>query len=252
MVYTKPNERYPDKMKRFFVIILTVIMTVGFTACSCSNKKNNDTAEVVIPTHDTNKKDTQPEPTPVKTAEEVSSRTVEEVTEVFFEYARNLDFESIRQMSEDKKEIIQESAEPYEAAFKAVFAPYAKKLEYEIIKIDGDESKKSVTAKCKYIDCQPYLAEVIKTSIIDSISKTIKGEISGPEDYVQVAIDTMFSKAEILGDTYAERTIVLEFAQSGMEWKLLSLNADSIAVITMNFSEYGADLINYWDKGEGK
>lgn len=228
-------------MKRAAALILLVILMICSVSC-------NKTEEVKMP-GDRSKPSVSSSisPTTAPTPEPTPEQTPETLTMLFMDAAKKLDYDAIRSYCIGETEITESYGKEYEAAFKAVFANCAKELEYNIIDLQENEDTATVQLHCKYADSTPYIEEVIKSAIIESISKTFKGEIKSTDDYIAIAINTMFAKSELLGSEIVENDVSLEFQKIDGIWKILELNDDMKAVITMNFSKTGGALMEYWN-----
>ena len=235
----------PLKRKTVFAAaLLLMIFILCITACKQEEKEikfpekpsfssKPVQTETIIPN--------TPEPT------EEPKASPEDIAVLFMDAAKNMDYDAIRALCVTDAEITAEYGTEYELAFKAIFAKSAKELQYEIVNtnINGDQAEVSIS--CTYADCTPYIREVVKEAVVQAVTKTMRGEITKKEQYLEIAIDVMFAKSNLLGKNLIKTEIVLPLVKDqNEEWLIKEVTKEVKAVITMNFSETVGLLLEYW------
>ena len=156
----------------------------------------------------------------------------------FLEHVRTMNFEGMKSLLQSNDMSALDNADITNEAYHAFFQGVNQKMTYEIKKTDFSlaNGTATVTAKIKYIDGSDIYKETITEFLKQIVSTAFSGQELTEEQTQQKLAALLEEKSATVKDKFAEAEISYPLIKAGGQWKIVSLDTETVRIISANFT----------------
>lgn len=148
----------------------------------------------------------------------------------------NFDGMKLRLQSSDMSAL--DNADITNDAYKTFFQSVNQKMTFEVKKTDFSitNGTANVTAKIKYIDGSDIYKETITEFLKQIVATAFSGQELTEEQTQQKLASLLEEKSGTIADNFAETEITYPLIKAGGQWKIVSLDAATVQLMSANFT----------------
>ena len=159
-------------------------------------------------------------------------------TEDFLENMRAMNFDGMKNLLQSNDMSSLDNADITSDAYSSFFKKINEKMSYKITKTSFhiQNGTASVTAHIKYIDGADIYKETITEFLKQIVSTAFSGTTLTEEETQQKLAALLDEKSGTLDDKFTETDITYPLVEVDGKWKIVSLDADTVKVMSANFT----------------
>ncbi|MDO4276438.1 MAG: DUF5067 domain-containing protein [Eubacteriales bacterium] len=161
----------------------------------------------------------------------------EKAVEQFLDGMQKMDFASMEGLLQSNDLSALDNADIRDDAYSEFFKGINEKMSYKIVKNDFDiqNGTAQVTARIKYIDGSDIYKETISEFLRQIVSTAFSGEELSEVQTQQKLASILSDKAGAVEDKFSEADITYPLIKAGGEWKIVSLDDETVKIMSANF-----------------
>ena len=163
----------------------------------------------------------------------------QKAAEKFLDSMKNMDFSTMESMLQSSDLSALDNADIRNAAYTDFFTAINQKMTYKITKnrFDIQNGTASITAHITYVDG----TDIYKATITEFLRQIVSNAYAGnqlTEEETQQRLASILNEkaAETETDAFSEADIVYPLIKTNSGWKIVSLDADTVKVMSANFT----------------
>lgn len=151
---------------------------------------------------------------------------------------QNMNFDGMKAQLQSNDMSALDNADITNNAYKAFFQNVNKKMTFDIKKTDFSitNGTANITARIKYIDGSDIYKETITEFLKQIVSTAFSGQQLTEEQTQQKLASLLEEKAGTVTDKFAETDITYPLIKAGGQWKIVSLDAETVRLMSANFT----------------
>ena len=152
----------------------------------------------------------------------------------FLAAAKLLDFDKMPVQSKDMS--VLDETDVKSSVFRNFFLQNNKKFTFEIAnsRLNITKDTAQVTAHLKYLDNQEVYRQALSELLRQVVENTMDKNFSEDTETQETILTLLRAKQSELGDTFIETDVVYNLIKVDNEWKLVSLDRETVRAITAN------------------
>lgn len=154
----------------------------------------------------------------------------------FLAAAKLLDFDKMQTLVQSKDMSVLDETDVKSSVFRNFFLQNNKKFTFEIAnsRLNITKDTAQVTAHLKYLDNQEVYRQALSELLRQVVENTMDKNFSEDTEAQETILTLLRAKQSELGDTYIETDVVYNLIKVDNEWKLVSLDRETVRAITAN------------------
>ena len=166
------------------------------------------------------------------------------VTERFLESVQTMDFDTMRSLIKDGDLSALEDADLFSESYQEFFENVNSRMTFEIQKNEFrmNAGKARVTAHIRYVDGTSIYQSVIGDFMRELIDSAFSGDSLSLEESQEKIAGLLKAKESEFENLYAETEIRYPLEKIQSEWKIASLDDQSIRIMTANFKSIEEEI----------
>lgn len=165
-------------------------------------------------------------------------------TKDFLENVRTMNFDGISALLQDENVDLLDEADITSEAYSSFFKKINEKMSFKITGTSFHIQNRtaSVTAHIRYIDGSDIYKETITEFLKQIVSTAFSGTTLSEEETQQKLAALLEEKSTAVEDRFTETDITYPLIQTGGKWKIVTLDPDTVKVMSANFSNVQSEL----------
>ncbi len=154
----------------------------------------------------------------------------------FLAAAKLLDFDKMQTLVQSKDMSVLDETDVKSSVFRNFFLQNNKKFTFDIAnsRLNITKDTAQVTAHLKYLDNQEVYRQALSELLRQVVENTMDKNFSEDTETQETILTLLRAKQSELGDTFIETDVVYNLIKVDNEWKLVSLDRETVRAITAN------------------
>ena len=179
----------------------------------------------------------------------------EQAVDNFMQSMKEMDFDSMKEYLQSSDLSSLENADIQDASYEDFFRDINSKLSWKITgnQFDIQNGTAQVSVYVKYFDGTNIYRETISEFLRQIVSTAFSGEQLSEEETQTRLASILAEKAAQAEETYSETEITYPLIKTGNDWKIVSLDSDTVKIMSANFKsveEEINDTLTAMEQGE--
>lgn len=170
----------------------------------------------------------------------------EKAVKEFLSGVQQMDLASIEAMLQSHDLSAVDNADIRNETFGEFFKNINEKMTFKIVKNNFDiyNGTAQVTARIKYIDGSDIYKETISEFLRQIVSTAFSGKEMNEAETQQLLASILSEKSNAVEDRFAETDITYPVIRSGKQWKIVSLDDETVKIMSANFKSVEDEINN--------
>ncbi|MCD7866772.1 MAG: DUF5067 domain-containing protein [Clostridiales bacterium] len=171
----------------------------------------------------------------------------QDVMESFMSSVQEMDFDAMADLLQSRDLTILDDADVRDEAYTEFFREINSKLSWQITKtrLNLSSGTAQVTVRVTYIDGTQIYTTAITEFLRQIASSALAGESMTEEEIRSTLASILTEKAGEVADVYTDLDITYPLIQVDSQWKIVSLDEETVKVMSANFVSAEEELNSY-------